>query len=416
MANGTICVFYRKSISPDLPQQFGDATISTDACHLKCDNTDYFSEAKDWENPYVLTLSEGIRASAIKYMTFVGKDHIWCACGNTISVVDVVNLKVLSNFTVFTRRNQLVNELVSNGVKVWGIGRQLSCVMEWDAKTQKLLMIFDCSRIDPTGSSLKGDPSSIEELTGTSVSTRLKEEESTSSSPINERDDELANDSGSLTTSASPKDHVFQVVNEPQNPSKTTNAAFNSRLTRQTLKTFRRPPRNRAINMSLEPGKGIFAPRPEMDAQQRARIRSHLRMQGATRTTSLLFVQDALWVARGMGDVLVIDVTETENHGIVMARFTSEDSHKYGNKSTHKLCHVGNNYVVSSQWLEPLEMVRHRASTSVDTASAAQSLPISSEPLLTAHQQITVWEAWNQSKVQLYNQKIGHMLQMDKSS
>lgn len=391
--------------------------ISTEACHLKCDDNDYFHEAKDWENPYVLTLSEGIRASAIKYMTFVGEKQIWCACGNTISVVDIANLKVLSNFTVFNRRNQLVNELVSNGVKVWGIGRQLSCVMEWDAKTQKLLTIFDCSRIDPAGSCLKGDPSSIEELTSANLANPSRDDVSTPShSPIHDRDDELTNDSGS-TTSASPKDHVFQVLNEPQNPSRTTNAVFNSRLSRQTLKTFRKPPRNRAINMSLEAGKGIFAPRPEMDAQQRARIRSHLRMQGATRTTSLLHVQDALWIARGMGDVLVVDVTETDNHGFVMARFTSEDSHKYGNKSTHKLCQVGAHYVASSQWLEPLELVnsRVRASTcTTDNIGMVQGPAVSSEPLLTAHQQITVWEAWDQSRVQLYNQKIGHMLQLDK--
>ena len=377
---------------------------------MECDKDQYFAEAQDWENPYILTLSEGIRAFAVKYMVYVGKEQLWCACGNTISVVDVVNLKVISSFNVFSKRNQLVNELVSNGVKVWGIGRHLSCVMEWDAKTQELLTVFDCSRIDPTGSCLKVDPSSVEELSGAIVgNNRLKDDDSTPShSPSIDHDDDLANDSGSLT-SASPKEHDFQVLNEPQDPSRlTTNA---SRISRSTLKTtFRR--RKRAMNMSMEPGKGIFAPRPEVDAQHRARIRSHLRMQGATRTTSLLFVKDVLWIARGMGDVLIVDVTETENHGMVIARLASEDSHKYGNKSTHKLCQVGNHFVVSSQWLEPLEMTRPRANT-VD-ASVTQNSPISSEPLLTAHQQITVWEGWNQTRVQLYNQKISHMLQLDK--
>ena len=343
-------------------------------------------------------------------MSFVGKDQIWYGCGNTICVVDIINLRVVSNLTVFNKRNQLVNELVSNGVKVWGIGRQLSCVMEWDAKTQELLTVFDCSRIDPTGTSLKADPSSVEELTGTAASKSVKDEEGTpSESPVTDREDEMANDSGSLTTSASPKENGFHVQNEPQNPSKTINAVYNSRLSRQTLKTFRKPPRTRAKNMSLEPGKGIFAPRPEMDALQRAKIRSHLRMQGATRTTSLLYVQDALWIARGMGDILIVDVCEDENHGIVLARFSSEDCHKYGNRSTHKLCKVGKQSVVSSQWLEPLEMSRPRAAT-LEYPGQNQ---ISEEPLLTAHQQITVWDSWDQSRVQLYNQKISHMLQLD---
>ena len=418
MANGTICIFYRKSISPNLTPQFGDAVVNPDSCTLKCTNDDFLTEARDWENPYVLTLSEGIRTLAIKYMTFVGKEEIWCACGNTISVVDIVNLKVLAHFSVFNRRNQLVNELVSNGVKVWGIGRQLSCVMEWDAKTRELLTIFDCSRIDPTGTSLRGDPSSVEELTSTvsnstKVTCRVKDDESTPShSPVTDCDDDL--DSGSLTISASPKDHTFQVLNEPQNPSKTLNAAYNSRLSRQTLKTFRRPPRDRSKVMTPE-GKGIFTPRPEIDAQHRARIRSHLRMQGATRTISLLYLRDALWIARGMGDVLLVDVTETDSHGVVIARFTTEDSQKYGNKSTHKLCQVGAHSVVSSQWLEPLDMARPRASTAINLSNnPVQALPpISSEPLLTAHQQLTVWDSWDRSKVQLYNRKISHMLELD---
>ncbi len=414
LANGTICIFYRKSICPNLPKRFGDAVIIEDACKLKCEKDQHLPEARDWENPYILTLSEGIRAFAVKYMTFVGTDQIWCACGNTISVVDVVNLKVISSFNVFIRRNQLVNELVSNGKKVWGIGRHLSCVMEWDAKTQELVTIFDCGRIDPTGSCLKGDPSTVEELSGTVANTRITNEESTPShSPLTDRDDDdLTNDSGSLTTSASPKEHDFQVLNEPQDPSRLTNASRTCISRGSTLKTTFHRRRKRAINMSMEPGKGIFAPRPEIDAQQRARIRSHLRMQGATRTTSLLYVQDVLWIARGMGDVLIVDVSETDNHGVVMARFSSEDSHKYGNKSTHKLCQVGNNFVVSSQWLEPLEMVRPRSNT-VDS-SIVQNIPVSYEPLLTAHQQITVWKAWNQSRVELYNQKISHMLQLDK--
>lgn len=411
LANGTLCIFYRKSITPNLPSQLGDATVSADACQLKCENQEFYDEAKDWDNPYILTLSEGIRAAAVKCMTAVGSDQLWCGCGNTISVVDIVNLKVLNNFSVFHRRNQHINELVSNGVKVWGIGRQLSCVMEWDAKTQDLLTIFDCSRIDPTSLCLKGDPNSIEELTSTTTNP-VVDEITPSQSPATDNDSGSGNDNDSSSlTSASPLESEFRVENEPQNPSRTSNAPFNASLTRRTLKSTHKPLRSRAINMSIDTRKGIFVPIPDMDAQRRARIRSHLRIQGATRTTSLLYVKDVLWVARGMGDVLIIDVSETDNHGVVLARFASEDSHKYGNRSTHKLCQVGSHSVVSSQWLEPLDLQG-------PITSKRPSLPtegtISSEPLLTAHQQITVWDAWDKTQVQMYNHKIGYMLQLDK--
>lgn len=410
LANGTICIFYRKSITPNLPSKLGDAVISAEACQLKCENPEFQDEAEDWDNPYILTLSEGIRASAVKCMTAVGTDQLWCGCGNTISVVDITNLKVLSNFPVFQRRTQHINELVSNSIKVWGIGRQLSCVMEWDAKTQDLLMIFDCSRIDPTGLCLKGDPNSIEELTNTTTNSII-DEITPSQSPATDNDSGSGNDNDSSSlTSASPLESEFRVDSEPQNPSRTTNAPFNASLTRRTLKQCsHKPPRSRAVNISIDTRKGIFAPRPDMDAQHRARIRSHLRIQGATRTTSLLYVKDVLWVARGMGDVLIVDVSETDNHGVVLARFASEDSHKYGNRSTHKLCKVGSHSVVSSQWLEPLDL-----QLPTGRRPPAMEGGISSEPLLTAHQQITVWEAWDKTRVQMYNHKIGYMLQLDK--
>ena len=409
LANGTICIFSRKSISPDHGPQFGDACVNLEACSLHCEDQQYFSEANDWADPYIITLTEGFRAPAVKCMTFVGKDHLWCGCGNRISVMDVVNLKVESTFEVFNRRTQHINVLVSNGIKVWGIGRQLSCVMEWDAKTYQLLTIFDCSHVDPTSNCLKGDPASIPELAIPDDKMNRDEEESPSASPqtINDRDDDIGNDS--LTTSdGSPKEQSFEVHNEPQDPSKTVNAVFHPQLSRKTLKTFRKPPRTRAYNITPQ-GKSIFSPRPEMDALRKAKVRSHLRQQGATRTTSLLLVDDTLWIARGMGDVLMVNINEDENHGVVMGRLASEDYNKYGNRSNHKVCLVGGEYVVSSQWLEPLDMQRPRAAT-VENSTARSSIE---QPTITAHQQITIWEAWNMNNIKLYNQKISHMFQLD---
>ena len=86
-------------------------------------------------------------------------------CGNTITVVDSNELKVLHHIPIFVRKMALVNELVSAGDRVWGVGRQLSCVMmEWDAKTFQLLHIFDTNNIDPTNENVITDPKIMEEL------------------------------------------------------------------------------------------------------------------------------------------------------------------------------------------------------------------------------------------------------------
>ena len=49
-----------------------------------------------------------------------------------VVVVDIVNMMVVHQIPVFVKKS---NELVSNGIKVWGVGRQLSCVMEWEVET-----------------------------------------------------------------------------------------------------------------------------------------------------------------------------------------------------------------------------------------------------------------------------------------
>ena len=148
LANGTLCVFFRKSISSSEPGPIGDANCIAEACTIKCSDEQFRTEAEDWANPLIMRLGEGQRAA--KCMTFVGENQLWCGCGNTITVVDSVEMKVLHHIPVFVRKMALVNELVSTGERVWGVGRQLSCVMEWDAKTFQLLHIFNANNIDPT--------------------------------------------------------------------------------------------------------------------------------------------------------------------------------------------------------------------------------------------------------------------------
>ena len=79
LANGTLCIFSRKSISSFEPGPIGDANCIAEACTVKCSDEQFRAEAEDWANPLIMRLGEGKRAA--KCMTFVGKDQLWCGCG-----------------------------------------------------------------------------------------------------------------------------------------------------------------------------------------------------------------------------------------------------------------------------------------------------------------------------------------------
>ena len=376
LANGTMCVFYRKSISSYDLAPVGDASCTPEACTIKCSDEQFRNEAEDWSNPLIMRLGEGQRAA--KCMTFVGKDQLWCGCGNTITVVDSREMKVLHHIPVFVRRMALVNELVSMGDRVWGVGRQLSCVMEWDAKTFQLLHIFNANNIDPTNENVIADPKTVEELVD-------PDRHNLPRAPDTPTEKRLLHSQESFT-----------VENEPIRL-QASSAPFSQRTTRRTLREIK--PRERSKNIKFQqqgPRSRIYTTR---DLVRR-------RQQGSTRTTSLVIVDQTLWVARGMGDVLVVDITGTETHGKVLARLATEDCEKYGNRSYHKLVQVAGEYVVSSQWLEPVDIKGGARSTFSHGGGGG-------DPWNVAHQSITIWEAWNHKKIESFMSRRASMLMLE---
>ena len=396
LANGTLCVFSCTSTTSDPSSAtvaIGDAKLLPEACTIKCEDEKYQHEAEDWANPLILKLDE--RSKSAKCMVFVGRDRLWCGCGNTITVVDIDNLMVIHHIPVFVKKMALVNELVSNGVKVWGVGRQLSCVMEWDTASYQLLHVFNCSEIDPTGTNVTAEPAMIEDLIDPSRST----DKPASSTPNLALQLET-------TTSEETSESSFDVHNDPTPTS--SHAPFSTMRTRQTLRVVKSRPRRAAMTSQQS------ADSPKSSTRSRlltARNKVLRKQQGSTRTTSLVVVDHTLWVGRGMGDILVIDVTEGgASHGTVLARLTMEDSEKYGNRSHHKLQFVAGEYVVSSQWLEPIDMRRGSNAPPVVTTGAAAAAggdggglleQLTDTPLVT-HQAITIWDAWNQDTVRQF--------------
>ena len=378
LANGTLCVFSRKSISDPGAPDTGDAELIPAACTIKCDDEQFQQEAEDWAEPLILRLGESGKAA--KCMTFVGSQQLWCGCGNTITVIDSQELKVLKHIPVFVRRMALVNELVSNGKRVWGVGRQLSCVMEWDVETFSLKHIFNCNSIDPTDEIVISDPRNVEELIDP---------------------DNLPSKSGTIVGGASTPSSEEAVAkngfNVENNPVKmqTSSTPFSQRTTRKTLRDIR--PRSRVKNMADRPPTS----RVRIATTRDIVLRKHL---GSTRTTSLVIVESTLWVGRGMGDVLVIDISDKDEHGKVLARLSTEQCEKYGNRSYNNLVGVAGEYVVSSQWLEPVNMRK----TGGNVGGAKQ--------MFKAHQAITVWKAWNHQKISEFMSRRTTILMMDQES
>lgn len=393
LANGTLCVFSRKSMMGETIT--GDAQFLPSNCTIKCDEDQYRGEAEDWSNPLILKLAESSKSA--KCMVFVGKDRLWCGCGNTITVVDSINLRVLHNIPVFVKRMALVNELVSNGLKVWGVGRQLSCVMEWDTKTYALSHVFNCDGIDPTETCIICDAASFEDLIDPDAGSRPHGPSTVDEQPP---ETDLQEKGG------------FDVKNDPISPSVSTHTPYSQSATRRTLRVIK--PRPRAGNITRESSPSSSSPRAGSQGVRRSismmRHRVLRRQQGSTRTTSLVIVDSSLWVARGMGDVLIVDISEGEAHGQVLARLATEDSEKYGNKSNHRLVCVAGEYVVSSQWLEPVDI---RRTTDAEGGTLMKSI---AQPLLTAHQAITIWEAWSHKRIKEFIERRGTILELEEAS
>ncbi len=369
LANGTLCVFSRKSISSE-ESPVGDAAFSSEACVIKCNEEQFQQEAEDWAEPLILRLGESGKAA--KCMTFVGEKQLWCGCGNTITVIDSKELRVLKHIPVFVKKMALVNELVSNGLRVWGVGRQLSCVMEWDVETFALIHVFNCNTIDPTDESIISDPKLVEDLFD--PDSRPKAITVSEGSPSMERRE------------------GFNVENDPVKV-QATGTPFSQRTTRKTLRGIK--PRERTKNMKESQG----SIKQRIATSREFVLRRH---QGSTRTTSLVIVDKTLWVARGMGDVLVVDITGQENHGKVLARLSTEQSEKFGNRSYNKLVSVAGEYVVSSQWLEPVDIRKGSAGPVPRTPGHP-----------TAHQAITIWKAWNHKDIGNFMAHHSAMLMME---
>ena len=121
--------------------------------------------------------------------------------------------------------------------------------------------------------------------------------------------------------------------------------------------------------------------------------RPRLKILGGSinRVTSLLIVNGTLWVGRGVGDVLTVNVNSTGNdvsHGHVFAQLVADNLLGYENGQVDELVNSGSNKVVCLRRLEPT-----RGS-------------LNNEERCTERYQLVVWEAWGDSEFKRFQDRL----------
>ena len=109
------------------------------------------------------------------------------------------------------------------------------------------------------------------------------------------------------------------------------------------------------------------------------------------RVTSLLLVNGTLWIGRGVGDVLTVNVNSANNDlplGHVFAQLESDNLLGYENGQVDEIVNSGTNKVVCLRRLEP---TRQNADN---------------EDRFTERYQIIVWEAWGDSEFRKFQRQL----------
>ncbi|XP_048583428.1 leucine-rich repeat serine/threonine-protein kinase 1 isoform X2 [Nematostella vectensis] len=128
------------------------------------------------------------------------------------------------------------------------------------------------------------------------------------------------------------------------------------------------------------------------------RPRLQVRMGSMNKVMTVQMVGGVLWVGRGRGDILVInvdpDAKECE-YGEVLAQLEIDNNMDYSNGQMDEIIITGNDKVVCLRRLEPM---RTRKLASLDTP---QYSPYNADPS-TERYQVIVLEAWGRSEFQAF--------------
>ncbi|XP_068741133.1 leucine-rich repeat serine/threonine-protein kinase 1-like isoform X3 [Montipora capricornis] len=111
------------------------------------------------------------------------------------------------------------------------------------------------------------------------------------------------------------------------------------------------------------------------------------------RVTSLLIVNGTLWIGRGVGDVLTVNVNSANNglpHGHVFAQLVADNLLGYENGQVDEIVNSGTNKVVCLRRLEVARGI------------------VTEEERCTERYQLVVWEAWGDTQFKKFKDRLDH--------
>lgn len=260
--------------------------------------------------------------------------ELWCTSFNQLFIVQLSDFEVVHRFQVFTSSRSQVTWLVADKQNVYGIDKRAPFVLQWDIPTRQLIWILDCSRLAlPVETNVcvvphEGVYSDIMNRAG-----RLFELANVTKSRIS------GGQRGRSTSFDASQDKALSDWNVIMKPFKSLDYSVYPSVVPSTL----------ASDSHM-----IQRQHPTDVVLTTAATASRLPQ----RITSLLIVKDTLWVARGMGDIIILR-RDTTGSGLcpVVGRLRAEvNPENYGNSSDQKLALVDDERVVASQYLEPRDL------------------------------------------------------------
>ena len=260
--------------------------------------------------------------------------ELWCTSNNFLFIVQFSDFQIIHSFKLFASSKSYITWLAADKQNVYGIDKRAPFVLQWNIESRQLSWILDCSRkIPEVGKSVSVAPYE-------SVYVEIMNRASQVLSSAN-----AAKGKGSLSQRRTASVAVTQDKVSDRMVGMKTSKASDFSVYHTVSPNFQ------GSNYPLH--QGCSQPLTNV-VLQTAATASRLPQ----RITSLLIVKDTLWVARGMGDIIILrrDLTGSGHCPVVGRLRAKENPEHYGNSSDQKLALVDNERVLASQYLEPRDL------------------------------------------------------------
>jgi len=363
-------------------------------------------EKSEWREAAVINLANGTKPAKSMVFTKNGKE-LWTASGNSIAIIDAQNLQLIQQIRVFSLARQMVTQLVTDGNRVWSIDRKSSIVYQWDVETRTKQFKFDCD----LACNVKGM------ILAQAVSDSLFEE-SSDSPPISRKIEHKP-------VAIAEKDGSEMAVKEEDPPAKPGTPSINllkisPLLIKATRKAHLQPsvlftPKKRKL------GKIIRKIHAENESLSQVRPRAGAYSNTSLHIGPILMVDDTLWIGRGEGDILVINVrgptSKQLTTNVGYAKKKKNDPAIFGEVLCHledeqgkqtnyvkdivQLRKCGRNEVVSAMRFESKQ---NRNREQYNTGGGLQREP--SQEKVADNFKLLMFEAWRTSDFERFSQNL----------